>query len=268
MLGGGLIVGRPDTTAAQAQATMGRARVRHLPVIDGRRLAGLWLAREEGPPVLVGPERVHEMAADRDAAEAMQALLGDVEAVLVWDRGVAAGLLTRADLMLVLRAALRRGIGRRRPGPLVARLYGPEGAEVAALILRTVGALDRLEVALLGAGAPQAPLERRLAEVADAELVLVQEPDPPRPRRGPGGELRVLVAPAERVGALAGRGLEFADALVVLASGEGGEQPEAAIKEMGRHAEIPVFVVGDAQDDQGLAAWARWLEAQAMGPGA
>ena len=52
----------------------------------------------------------------------MCALVGDAEAALVWDSGVPAGLLTRTDVMVVLRSAIARGIGRRHPPPLVARV--------------------------------------------------------------------------------------------------------------------------------------------------
>ena len=124
IMSAGPIVARGDQSPADAAALMGVAGITHLPVIDGARLTGMWIAREDGPPVLLGRERVHETGPDADAAEAISTLVGDAEAVLVWDSGVPVGLLTRADVMVILRSAIRRGIGRRHPPPLVAHICG------------------------------------------------------------------------------------------------------------------------------------------------
>ena len=262
------IVARSDSSAVDAESLMRTARISHLPVIDGARLVGLWLAREDGPPVLVGSERVHVTGPDSDAAEAMRALVGGAEAVLVWDSGVPAGLLTRSDVMVVLRSAIRRGIGRRHPPPLVARICGLRGADGAGLIVRTIGALGRLDVGFLPKDPSVAPgpLERRLGDVSDAQVVLVEEAEAPSAgRHALGAELRVLVVPASELGALAPERLAAADALLVTSSGEAAEADlEAGFDEIRGGSQLPVFVVGDGPDDEGLAAWARWIESRAL----
>lgn len=153
------ITARGDQSAADAAALMEVAGITHLPVIDGARLAGMWISREDGPPLLLGRERVHETGPDADASDAISTLVGGAEAVLVWDSGVPVGLLTRADVMMILRSAIRRGIGRRHPPPLVARIRGSGGGDVTPLIARTIGALGRLDVGFVPAD-PSAPPAR------------------------------------------------------------------------------------------------------------
>ena len=136
-------------------------------------------------------------------------------------------------------------------------------------MVRTIGALGRLDVGFLPMDLSVAPgpLERRLGDVSDAQVVLVEEAEaPPAGRHAVGAELRVLVVPASELGALAPERLAAADALVVTSSsGEAAEADlEAGFDEIRGDSQLPVFVVGDGPDDEGLAAWARWIESGAL----
>ena len=108
------------------------------------------------PSCCSAPERVHETHPDVDATDAIEALLGDAEVVFVWDSGVPAGILTRSDVLAIVRAALGRGIGRRHPRPCVLRLAGPAGAGKTTLIIRTLPLLGRIDTAVVQANAAEA----------------------------------------------------------------------------------------------------------------
>ena len=88
-----VVVG-PGSRREAVRRLMRRADVHHVPVIDGGRVAGVWLATREGPLVLLGPEHVDQTFPGADAEEAMTSLIEDSETVLVWDAGVPAGILT------------------------------------------------------------------------------------------------------------------------------------------------------------------------------
>lgn len=274
--------------AADVRHLMELGRVHHVPVVEGGRLLGIWLATDDGPVVLLGPRHVHEIEADAPAADAMDALVGGVEAVLVWDSGVPAGMLTREDLSGVVRAAMSKGIGRRRPRPVVARLVGPAGAGKTTLLVRTLSLLGRLEVAVIqgnaavagdageiaGARAVDEPsahwragLSRTVARLADAQLILVEDLDGPLELgRGIGEDLLIAVVPAAEAGGLTRGALEEAQALVVTRVDEVDarrlDDDLAAVRE--RSSGIVTFATAAAHDDRGLAAWADWLEGEVL----
>src|SRR5262249_61937521 len=70
----------PKDRPAEIKRLMEAARVHHLPLVDQGRLVGLWLSTEEGPLVMVGPERGHEATPEADAEDTMAALLRGREA--------------------------------------------------------------------------------------------------------------------------------------------------------------------------------------------
>ncbi len=274
--------------ATEVRRLMDLGGVHHMPVVEGGRLIGVWVSTGDGPLVMMGPGHVHETTPEADAASAMRALSEGAEAVLVWDSGIPAGLLTRSDLMEVVRTAMGRGVGRRHPRPVVARLIGPAGCGKTTLIVRTLALLGRLEVAVVqgnadaggGAGrlagarvvdAPdahwRAGLGRTVERLSDAQLILVEDRDGPlEPGRGIGEDIQVLVVPAASLAEMRTADLEEVAALVV---SQADGQPEAALADMvgavhrGRPG-LRVFVTAAGHDDRGLEAWALWLEGQVL----
>jgi CBS domain-containing protein len=266
---------------------MEAGRVHHLPVVDGGRLIGVWTATDEGPLVLVGPERVHETRPDVDAAKAIEALLSDAEVVFVWASGVPAGILTRADLLGILRSALGRGIGRRHPRPCVLRLTGAAGAGKTTLLVRTLPLLGRVDTAVVQANAARpgeagelagarvvdepnahwrAGLRRATERLADAQLIFVEDRDGPiELSRGIGEDVQVAVVPLADVDSLSAEMLGDAQAIVVTRVDEVAEDWALrldAVRE--RFPDVPVFPVAAGHDDRGLDAWVHWIEAQVL----
>lgn len=273
--------------AGDLQRLMEAGHVRHLPVVEAGRLLGVWTATGDGPLVLLGPERVHETHPDVDATEAIEALLGDAEVVFVWDSGVPAGILTRSDVLAMVRAALGRGIGRRHPRPCVLRLAGPAGAGKTTLIVRTLPLLGRIDTAvvqanvaeagdagaLAGARAVDDPhahwragLTRATDRLADAQLILLEDRDGPvELSHGIGEDAQVAVVPLADVDEVPDEALSDAQALVVTRVDEVAEDQPARIDAVrARFPAIPVFPVAAGHDDRGLDAWARWLEGQVL----
>jgi Ni2+-binding GTPase involved in maturation of urease and hydrogenase len=267
---------------------MEAGHVHHLPVVENGRLIGVWKATGDGPLVLVGPEQVHETGPDVDAAEAVRALLEDSEVVFVWDSGVPAGILTRSDVLSMVRSALGRGIGRRHPRPVVLRLAGPAGSGKTTLLVRTLPLLGRIDTVVVQANAvaageggtlagvraldePEAHwrggLQRATEQLSDAQLILVEDRDGPVDlARGIGEDAQVAVVPLADVGALTGEALDDAQALVLTRVDEVTEDCAVrldAVRE--RFPQIPIFPVAAGHDDRGLDAWARWVEAQVLG---
>jgi Ni2+-binding GTPase involved in maturation of urease and hydrogenase len=272
---------------ADLERLMDAGRVHHLPVVEGGRLVGVWTATDDGPLVLVGPDRVHETQPDVDAAIAVEALLSDAEVVFVWDAGVPAGILTRSDVLAIVRAALGRGIGRRHPRPVVLRLAGPAGAGKTTLLIRTLPLLGRVDTAVVQANVAQAGeagelagaravdephahwragLARATERLSDAQLIFVEDRDGPvELAHGIGEDAQVAVIPLADVDEVPDEALRDAQALVVTRVDEVAEDPATrvdAVRE--RVAGIPVFPVAAGHDDRGLDAWARWVEAQVL----
>ena len=159
--------------ASDVKRLMEVGHVNHVPVVEGGRLVGIWIATEGGTLLMLGPDQVYETRPGVDATEALEALVEGAEAVLVWDSGVPAGVLTRTDLLSVVRT---RGAPRHRPAPSapgVVRIAGPAASGKTTLLMRTLGLLARIDVAIIQGNA-QAP-----GEVA----ALAGRPRPRRARR-------------------------------------------------------------------------------------
>lgn len=262
--------------------------VRHMPVVEGGRLVGLWLATDEGPLVMLEPGSVHETVPDADAADALRALAEGAEAVVVWDAGLPAGVITRTDLMQIVRTAMSRGIGRRHHRPVVARLMGPAGCGKTTLLLRSLALLGDLEVgvvqgnaaqegegaALSGARALDEPsahwragLGRAVDRLAGSQLILVEDRDAElAPGRGIGEDLQIAVVPAGEVGSLARELLEEVAAVVVTRADEADPDVTGrALEDLrDRCPGTEAFVTAAGHDDRGLEAWARWLHGQVL----
>jgi CBS domain-containing protein len=262
--------------------------VHHVPVVEGGRLVGVWISTEGGPIVMLGPERVHETGPSVDATEALEALIGGAEAVLVWDSGVPAGVLTRSDLTSVVRTAVDRGIGRRHPRPTVIRIAGPAGSGKTTLLMRTLALLGRIDVAIIqgnaeapgevaplgGARALDEPeahrrsgLQRAVDKLADAQLILVEDRDGPHDSMGDVGEdVRVAVMPAADLANVTAERLEGVEALLATRADEASEMAtEDALQALRKSREgLHTFAVAAGHDDRGLDAWSRWLESQAF----
>ena len=283
---------RPLTVGERARDVrrlMEAGRVGHVPVVEGGRLTGIWVATEDGPLVLLGPERVHETTVAAGAAEALEALIGGAEAVLVWEEGEPAGLLTRSDLVAVVREAVERGIGRRHPRPAVVRLAGPAGSGKTTLLMRTLAMLHRVDAALIQGNAdaagevaalagkraldePEAHmpsgLRRAVGKLADAQLILVEDRDGPHDAMGDIGEdVRVAVVPAADLPGLDASRLTGVGALVATRADESASMAtEDALQGLRRRLPgLHTFAVAAGRDDRGLAAWSHWLECQAFG---
>jgi CBS domain-containing protein len=282
------IVVSADERSADLRHLMEAGRVHHLPVVEGGRLLGMWVATEEGPLVMFGPERIHQTRPTADAGEAMQALLDDAEAVVVWDSGVPAGVLTRSDAISVVRAALSRGIGRRHPRPVVMRIAGAAGCGKTTLLVRTLALLGRLDVAVVQANAVAAGdesalvgarvvddpaahwrqgLHRAVERLSDAQLILVEDRDaPPEPSRGIGEDVQIVVVPAAELADLDPADLDEVQAVVASRADETPEQDveDGLIRLREARPGLHTFAVAAGHDDRGLDAWARWVEAQVL----
>jgi hypothetical protein len=265
---------------------METADVHHIPVIDDGRVAGVWLATREGPLILLGPEHVDQTFPEADAEEAMAALIEDSEAVLVWDSGIPAGILTPSDLKTLVREALRNRIGRRYGPPVVALICGASGAGKTTLLTRTLPLLPNLEIGvvqgnakadgppveLVGARSVDAPqahwrsgLKRAAKRLAGAQLILAEDLDGPvDPEADAGEDLQVVVLDARDVGAYEDHRISRASAVAVCRADEGDPAAiEAAVRAMReRRPYVPVFVLAPGHDDRGLREWAEWLEGQ------
>lgn len=283
------LIATPGDAPDDLDELMTQARVRHIPLVEDGRLAGLWMRTAEGPLVLLGPDSVHEAPSDADTGAVLEALFSGREAVVATEDGAPVGVLTRADVLDIARTAVARGIGRRTSRPVVMRLIGPEGAGKTTLMIRTTGLLRRVEAGVVQANAvapaqgpeiegapsidaPGAHWRKGLADcvaaLGDRQLVIVEDRDGPA-RTGPGiGEdLQIVVAPAHAVPDLDPDGLRDAQALVVTkmdGAGPGSDMDAEVARLRSANAELPVFLLAPGHDDRGLDEWRAWVEGQVL----
>lgn len=286
------LVAGPRDAPEDLERLMTSARVRHLPLVEDGRLAGLWMRTAEGPLVLLGPESVHQAPADADTDAVLEALFSGSEAVVAvegGEGGEVVGVLTRADVLDIARTAIGRGIGRRAPRPFVMRLLGPAGAGKTTLMIRTVTLLRRVEAAVVQANAPapgeggvvagapalDAPgahwrkgLADCVSTLGDRQLVIVEDRDGPA-RTGPGiGEdLQVVVIPADGARAVDPEGLRDAQAVVVTkmdVAGRDLDVHEVGDRLRAANPGLAVFWLAPGHDDRGLEPWRAWVEGQVL----
>ena len=274
--------------ASDVKHLMDIGHVHHVPVVEGGRLVGIWVETEGGSLVMLGPEHVHQTGPGAEAGEILEALVNGAEAVLVWDSGVPAGVLTRADLSALVRTAVSRGIGRRHPRPTVVRIAGPAGSGKTTLLMRSLALLGRIDVAIVQGNAEAAGevaeladarqldqpdahlrsgLTRAVDKLADAQLILVEDRDGPHEEMGDIGEdVRVAVVPACDLPGLSAERLAGVEALVATRADECSEmQTEDSLRRLRVTCEgLHTFAVAPGHDDRGLDAWSRWLESLAF----
>jgi CBS domain-containing protein len=271
-----------DDPPAEVERLMRAAQVHHLPLMDGDRLVGMWLATEDGPVVLLGPEAVHQAAPDEEAVRAIASLLGGAQAALAVEGGAPVGILTRADVLELLRAELRGGSGVLPPPPVVVRLVGPAGSGKSTLILRTIPMLRRCEVGVIQAnpaeGQPEITgtpvirephahwrkgLRSAVEQLGGMHVILVEDRDsPPDLSSGLGEDAQVVVVPLAALDVVSDESLRQAQALVVTkVDGVDAADVERRLGEVSaRHPGLEVMAIGSAADDPGLAAWRDWIE--------
>lgn len=263
------------------------ADVHHLPIVENGLLLGVWVTTGDGRVVMLGRDRVAEISSDDDADAGMRALIGDAEVVLVRDAELPVGVITRSDVLGIVRTALGRGVGRRHRRPTVIRLAGRAGAGKTTLIMRSLAHLGRFDTVVVQANGSasgsaedvgvrevrdpsahwRAGFDRVVSRLADAELILMEDRDgAPDLGRGIGEDLQVAVVPVGEVGGLAADRLADAQAVVVThadaASVHEAQDAVASLEE--RCPGIAIFVVAATSDDRGLDEWVRWIGRHVM----
>jgi Ni2+-binding GTPase involved in maturation of urease and hydrogenase len=279
-----ILVSAEEQDRADLLRLMRDADVHHLPIVENGLLLGVWVATDEGEVTMLGRERIAEVASDADADAAMRALIGDAEAVLVRDAELPVGVITRSDVLGIVRTAIGRGVGKRhRRRPTVIRLAGRAGAGKTTLIVRSLAHLGRYDAVVVQAngsaedvGVPvvrdpsahrRAGLDRVVSRLADAQLILLEDRDgAPDLAHGIGEDLQVAVVPVGEVGELTADRLADAQAVVVThadtASRHETQDAVAFLEEL--CPGLAIFVVAVARDDRGLDEWVRWVGRKVM----
>jgi Ni2+-binding GTPase involved in maturation of urease and hydrogenase len=260
-----------------------------MPVVDGDRLLAMWVASDGGGAHRVDADRVYQATPDADALDAVGSLIEGSEAVLVWDGGRPVGILTRADVLELVRRGLAGDLRGIAVPPVVVRLVGPAGSGKTTLIARTVPLLRRCEVGVIQANPPGAAAVPELAGIpvisdphahwrkglraaverlAGVGLILVEDRDSrPHLEAGLGEDAQVLVVPACDLDGLDDATLRQAQAVVATKVEDvpEGVDVEAALASVAqRHPQLATFAVPAAEDGEGLAAWHAWIEALAL----
>jgi hydrogenase nickel incorporation protein HypB len=268
----------------RVRALMEDAEVHHVPVIEGDLVVGVWARGPDDSVLLLGPDRVAEVPADAEADEAMAMLMRDAEVVLVRDRGLPAGILTRSDALAILRAALGRGVGRRYRRPTVIRVAGSRGSGKTTLIMRTLAALGDVDAVVLQANQATDPeaargarevvdpsahwragLGRAVARISEARLILVEDRDEqPDLAHGIGEDVQVAVVTADEIDALPIDRLSDAQAIVVTHVDSSGLHDVPGIRALceQRWPGLAVFAVATTAGDPGMEEWVRWVRRQ------
>lgn len=286
-----ILVSAAEHDREQLLRLMRDADIHHLPIVENGLLLGVWVETGDGRVVMMGRDKVEEVASDASADVGVRALMGDAEAVLVRDAGLPVGVITRSDVLGIVRTAIGRGIGRRHPRPTVIRIAGPAGAGKTTLIMRSLAHLGRFDAVVVqanleGAAAPGAPpapaevrevvepsahwrsgLDRVVARLADAELIIVEDRDGEIDlAHGIGEDAQVAVVPVSDASSLTPMQLADAQAVVLtyadtLAPGALAE----AVAHVGRRCPgVLIFPTAAVRDDQGLDQWVRWISMQVM----
>ena len=286
-----ILVSASEQDRTELLRLMRDADIHHLPIVENGLLLGVWVATDDGRVVMLGRDRVQEVSSDASADAGVRALMGDAEAVLVRDAGLPVGVITRADVLGIVRTAMGRGIGRRHPRPVVVRIAGPQGAGKTTLIMRSLAHLGRFDAVVVqanleGVDQPAAPgrpedvrevrdpaahwrsgLDRIVTRLADAELILVEDRDGEIDlAHGIGEDVQVAVIPVGEASTLSPLQLADAQAVVVTYAdtlpADAVADAVAAVE--ARCPGLEIFPVAAARDDQGLEPWIRWIAMQVM----
>jgi CBS domain-containing protein len=284
MSGHPVTVTADEVDTAAIAGLMDDAGTRHLPILDGDRLAGAWIADPDAGVARIGPDRVAEVAPDADAEEPVRMLLEGAEVVVVRGDAGPLGVITRTDVMSMVRAAMAQGAGRRHPRPTVVRVAGVAGAGKSRLIRRTAAALSGYETVVVQANPSgsaaagdvrevrdtsahwRAGLARVVRELADAELVLLEDRDEDIDlARGIGEDVQVAVTRLDAAGSLTPERLGDAQAVVLTRADEAGADAvrDAVEAVAARCPGLAVMAVGSS-DDEAFAAWVRWVGRQVL----
>lgn len=286
-----ILVSAAEQDRAELLRLMRDADIHHLPIVENGLLLGVWVATDDGRVVMLGRDRVQEVSSDASADAGVRALMGDAEAVLVRDAGLPVGVITRADVLGIVRTAMGRGIGRRHPRPVVVRIAGPQGAGKTTLIMRSLARLGHFDAVVVqanleGVDQPAAPgrpedvrevrdpaahwrsgLDRIVARLADAELILVEDRDGEIDlAHGIGEDVQVAVIPVGDAATLSPLQLADAQAVVVTYADTlpADALADAVAAVEARCPGLEIFPVAATRDDQGLEPWIRWIAMQVM----
>jgi CBS domain-containing protein len=277
-----VLVSATETDRTSLLRLMEDAQVHHLPIVENGLLVGVWVATDEGQLLMLSRDRIAEITSDADADAAMRALAGDAEAVLVRDAELPVGVITRSDMLDIVRTAIGRGIGKRHPRPTVIRLAGRAGAGKTTLIMRSLAHLGRFRSAVVQANASTTAsaedlgvwevhdltahwrdgLERAVSRLAAAELILLEDRDEtPDLRHGIGEDLPVAVIAIADARTFTADQLADAQAVVLThadtASRHETQDAIAYLEEL--CPGLATFVVAPTSDDRGLDEWVRWI---------
>lgn len=276
----------PDTPPETLKRMMEAGRVHHLPLLDGDRLVGMWVASDAGPIVLVGTERIREASPETDAVDAVRMLMEGGEAVIATEGGRPVGILTRTDALRIVEEGLTAAERHRAPSPLVLRLVGPAGAGKTTLLLRTLPRLrscqvgiveanrrplgERLPQRVAGASVLYAPeahwrkgLRDAIGHLGGADLIMVEDRDqPPRLGTGLGEDVQVIVVPAAEAGSVDAVSVREAQAVVLTKLDEAPDADVDGLRERfaRENPRVAVFAVGQGDGERGVGEWYRWLE--------
>jgi len=276
-----------DVPPETARRLMEDGRVHHLPIVDGEKLVGMWVATDAGPIVLLGPERLFETSPEVGALKAVEAMMGN-DAVVAMAEGRPVGILTRTDALDLVRGGL--ATTQRVIPPLVVRFVGPARSGKTTLLLRTTAGLTHCHVGVIEAN-PEPPEQRLPAHVHGApvayapaahwrkgfreaiehmgglDVILVEDRDqPPEASIGLGEDVQIIVVPLADAGTIHVSSLVDAQAVVLTKPGEapGVDEPEERARLRRANPNLGVFVVGLADDDRGMRTWQMWLEARLL----
>lgn len=277
-----------DTSVEAARRHIQEGGIHHLPVVDGDRLAGLWVAMDSGEFVRLGPERLHAASPDAAAIDVVGMMLGD-DTVVAMSEGKPIGILTRTDVLDLVRKGLVARRAEAHP-PLVLRFVGPAGGGKTTLLLKTITGLSRCKVGVIEAN-PDPPEDRLPARVSgasvayapaahwrkgfreaiehmrDVDVILVEDRDQPAAASvGLGEDVQIIVVPAADAGTVDVTSLVDAQAIVVTKSedavGFDGVSLRAWLRST--NPNLAVFVVGLGDDDRGMRTWQTWLDARLL----
>lgn len=278
----------PGTAAAEVRDLLDDARIHHMPILDGDRLLGLWVGGDDGTLALLGPERVAVLDEDRDATEAVTAILRGQSAVLALEEGTPAGLVTGEDVRRLALSALAHGLSHRGHEPVVVRFVGPAGSGKTTLLLRTIALLHECAIGVVKPADDADPvtslhvagetpvvettgadrmsgLQRAIAALGPVRTVFLEDrPGTDHPAVGLGESLLIAVARPHDLAELSSKLIDECGGLLLSSHGSEDDVDAAMGEITALRPDLPVFVVDAEGDPESLVPWARWLRARIL----